>query len=60
MGELVLVILVALIFGAITEVMGEKKGIDGCFWWGLFLGIIGVIVVSMKKKKTRKKLEISK
>ena len=34
--------------------MGEKKGIRDGFWWGFFLGIIGVIIVSMQKPKNEK------
>ena len=43
------ILLVALVFGFITQSMGTGKGVKNCFWWGFFLGIIGVIVVAVKK-----------
>tara|TARA_R110000772_G_scaffold111853_3_gene215953 strand:- start:1213 stop:1446 length:234 start_codon:yes stop_codon:yes gene_type:complete len=44
----------SFVFGLITGSMGEKKGIRDGFWWGFFLGIIGVIIVSMQKPKNEK------
>ena len=38
----------ACIFGAITKVINEKKGYEGGFWWGFFLGVIGIIVVACR------------
>ena len=39
----------AVVFGLITQAINEKKGYDGGFWWGFFLGVIGIIVVAMKE-----------
>ena len=46
---------VALVFGFVTMKMGMSKGRNGSFWWGFFLGIIGVIVVATQKDLTIKK-----
>lgn len=37
-----------LIWGVITKTINENKGYDGEFWWGFFLGFIGLIVVLCK------------
>lgn len=38
--------------GRITKDMNEKKGYDGGFAWGFWLGLIGIIVVALKKDNT--------
>lgn len=47
-------LLVGLIFGAITKKMGETKGYTNQFWWGFFLGIIGLIVVAVRPDMNQK------
>lgn len=37
-----------IIFGAITRYVAESKGYDGGFWWGFFLGMIGLLVVGFR------------
>lgn len=32
-------------FGIATHYIGKSRGHQNCFWWGLFLGVIGLIVV---------------
>ncbi len=39
----------ACIFGAITHAINDAKGYDGGFWWGFFLGVIGIIVVAVRQ-----------
>lgn len=50
---MILVILVIVawccIWGVATQSIGNSKGINGSFWWGFFLGIIGLIVVACMK-----------
>jgi hypothetical protein len=51
-GSLILgVIFWALIFGAITAAIGQKKNfpVAESFLWGALLGIIGVIVVIVRR-----------
>lgn len=48
MKWLIFIILIHVMFGKITQNIYRKKGYDGGFLWGLFLGIIGVIIVLKK------------
>lgn len=41
-----------IIFGAITRYVAESKGYDGGFWWGFFLGMIGLLVVGFRPNQT--------
>jgi len=34
------------IWGLATNSIGESKGYKHCFWWGFFLGLLGLIVVA--------------
>jgi len=38
----------SVIFGAITRAINRAKNRDGGFWWGFFLGVIGIIVVAVR------------
>lgn len=42
------VIIAGLIWGSISHAVGKHKNING-FWWGFWLGFIGLIVVILKK-----------
>ena len=44
----VIYLIYAIICGFITKSMNQNKGYDGGFAWGLFLGIIGIIVVAVR------------
>lgn len=46
---LIVTLIEACIFGAITQGINEKKGYEGGFWWGFFLGVIGIIVVACRE-----------
>ena len=48
--ELLYVLIWEVIWGAICQAVGKQKNING-FWWGFFLGIIGLIVVLCTKEK---------
>lgn len=37
--------------GIITSVINRKKGYDGGFWWGFFLGVIGIFIVMFRNYK---------
>lgn len=45
---LIATLIEACIFGAITKAINENKGYEGGFWWGFFLGVIGIIVVAVR------------
>ncbi len=45
---LVVNIILMIVFGLITKNINTKKGYDGGFAWGFFLGIIGIIVVAVR------------
>jgi hypothetical protein len=47
--ELIVGLIGACIFGAITKGINEQKGYEGGFWWGFFLGVIGIIVVACRQ-----------
>ena len=41
-----------IIWGLATQSIGKSKGHQKCFWWGFFLGLIGLIVVVCLNPKT--------
>ena len=49
----------AFIFGFITRAIARSKGYDGGFWWGFFLGLIGLIVVAVRPSMTKVESDIS-
>ena len=42
-------LILAIVFGIITKKINESKGYSGGFAWGFFLGLIGIIVVAVRK-----------
>lgn len=38
----------ALICGLISRAITKGRGMEGGFWWGFFLSIIGIIVVAVR------------
>ena len=42
--------IVAVIFGFVTKAINNSRGREGGFWWGFFLGIIGIIIVAVRPK----------
>lgn len=48
-----------IIFGAITAYVARSKGYDGGFWWGFFLGIIGLLVVGFRPNINTSAFELS-
>ena len=41
-------LIVACICGAISKSINERKGYDGGFAWGFWLGVIGIIIVACR------------
>lgn len=39
-------------FGFLCDYLGKQKGQKNCFWYGFFLGIIGLIIVLCLKDKS--------
>lgn len=46
--EIMYVLIWAVIWGVICQAIGKSKNING-FWWGFWLGLIGLIVVLCSK-----------
>ena len=47
-GFLIGYILIGIIMGYTTQYLAKCKGYEGGFWWGFFLGIIGLLVVGFR------------
>ena len=47
--DLIVGLIGACIFGAITKAINEQKGHEGGFWWGFFLGVTGIIIVALRQ-----------
>ncbi len=62
-GWLIVVVIWALFWGVVTAVVGESKGEKGPFWWGFFLGPIGLLIVAViprtPEKEAERQLQIS-
>lgn len=62
MAYFITAVISGLIFGAITYAMNTSKGYKGGFWWGFFLGIIGIIVIACtppNEKELERRLKYS-
>ncbi len=40
--------IINIILGFQTKKMNAAKGLNGGYWWGFFLGVLGVIVVALR------------
>ena len=50
--DIISYLIAGIIWGVISNYVGKSKNING-FWWGFFLGFIGlIIVICMKPKET--------
>ena len=48
----IICVFVWIICGFVCEYMGNNKGQKNCFWYGLILGIIGIIIVACLEDKS--------
>jgi len=48
METIFVLLLVGIGCGAITNSMNKAKGYDGGWCWGIFLGVIGIIIVAVR------------
>ena len=46
----IVIIICGVICGIIAKQLGDKKGLNGCFWYGFLLGIIGIVIVACMKE----------
>ena len=46
-------LIVAIIFGFICKAIASGRGMEGGFWWGFLLGIIGIIVVAVRPNENK-------
>ena len=49
-GLIYLLVMVGImcIFGAVTKSINQNRGREGGFWWGFFLGVIGILIVALR------------
>lgn len=47
---LVIYLIMAIVCGYIAKSVAANRGMEGGFWWGFLLGIIGIIVVAVRPK----------
>lgn len=47
-GYIIGFLISCIVFGFITRAINTGKGREGGFWWGFFLGVIGIIVVACR------------
>ena len=52
-GLIYLLVMVGImcIFGAVTKSINQNRGREGGFWWGFFLGVIGILIVALRPKE---------
>lgn len=48
MDILLISFVIRCIFGAITNKMNQEKGYENGFWWGFFLGVLGIIIIAVR------------
>lgn len=41
-------LIVAIVCGCVSEHITKSRKMYGGFWWGFFLGIIGIVVVAVR------------
>ena len=60
MFAFILIIIVGVICGCVTDKINKDKGYESGFAWGFFLGVIGIAIVALRTEAPQKKPEDSK
>ena len=47
-GALIGALISGVVCGLVCQAIASSRHMDGGFWWGFFLGIIGVIIVTVR------------
>ena len=47
---IIIALIYGLVCGFVCKSINNNRGRDGGFWWGFFLGVIGIIVVAVRPK----------
>ena len=47
---IIIALIYGLVCGFVSKSINNNRGRDGGFWWGFFLGVIGIIVVAVRPK----------
>lgn len=50
MEGIIVVLIYSLVCGFVSKAINNNRGKDGGFWWGFFLGVIGIVVVAVRPK----------
>lgn len=48
LSTMVVFLVPAVLCGLISRAISKSRGMDGGFWWGFFLLVIGIIVVAVR------------
>ena len=43
-------LIISIVCGVIAKSIASSRGMEGGFWWGFLLWIIGIIVVAVRPK----------
>ena len=41
-------LIISIIFGFVCKAIASSRGMEGGFWWGFFLSVIGIVVVAVR------------
>lgn len=55
--KLIILFIVWVICGVVTSAINKMKGYDGGFWWGFFLGLIGIFIVTFRSDNSDSLME---
>ena len=53
LAYLIGVLVGSIIFGVICKAIASSRGMEGGFWWGFLLWVIGIIIVAVRPNESR-------